>query len=333
MFPLLNIFKNLTSLELVYCAIPLTKFNELSSSLKKLKSIQLYYCKFIKLPVDDFTLEDIQFPSKLQNLTLFECQLCSNNLLSTPHNFLFDKTNNNQYEPFILPPTSIPTLLKLVFFPNSLEDGGLNQFLKSNPQLESLRFKSCYLDQFKLDHFKNTQSLKRLEFTYQYESKNTEELNISALNSIKELEFEAISLETMSNIQNLCLSAPNLASLSFIMCIDEDSTAIFNIITSITLSCLVLKNLDFYIFGHTREILDFNKLANVEVLNIEAELATILNTDFASSNSLKLVNLIYWEMRWYRMLIRNSSALSIMVGSLNLESSVLKGIRFNFLKV
>jgi hypothetical protein len=296
MFPILNTFKNLTSLELIYCTIPLTKFNELSNSLKKLKSIQLYHCKFIKLPADEFSLEDIQFPSKLQSLTLFECQLCSNSLLSNPYNLLFDKANSSQYEPFIIPPTSIPTLLKLVFFPNSLEDGGLNQFLKSNPQLENLRFKSCYLDQFKLDHFENTQSLKKLEFTYQYESKNTEELKIPTLSSIKELEFEAISLETMSNVQNLCLSSPKLATLSFIMVIDEDYTPILDVITnSIVPSCPSLKNLDFYIFGHSREILNFSKLVNVEVLSVEAELDTILSIEFASSNSLKSVHLIYWE--------------------------------------
>jgi hypothetical protein len=294
LFSLAKLFRNLNTLIILNCTVSLSGFDDLLNSLDKLASIELTYTNFTKFPTEKLKLEDIQFPKTLTNLSVHECHLGENGLLSNPYDFLFDKVYSGKINDFILPSTSIPSLKNLSFLPHYYCDNGLNEFLEANNQLEFIYFKSSTLDQVKIDYFQKSKALRKLEIVCESEVFN--EVNIPTLSSIEELEIQYLCTEVFSIIKDLCLSSENLKKLSLIFNVYDDFFNMVNrLLSDIIANSHNLKELTLWIFGDFEGAIDLKKLNNIEVLNIQANLVTLLNIEFNKSNSLKKVNLGYNE--------------------------------------
>ncbi|KXN67128.1 hypothetical protein CONCODRAFT_120917 [Conidiobolus coronatus NRRL 28638] len=294
LLPLANSFSNLNTLKILNCTVSLSGFNDLLSSKDKLTSIELTYTNFTKLPTEKLKLEDVKFPKTLTNLYVYECHLGENELITNPYDFLFDKVYSGTTNDFILPSTSIPSLKNLSFLAPYYNDSGLNEFLGANNQLEFLHFKSSSLDQVKIDHFQKSKTLKKLEIVCESEMFN--EVNIPTLSSIEEIEIQYLRPKVFTTIKDLCLSSPNLKKLNIIFDTYDDFANMVNrLLSDVIANSHNLKELTLWIFGDFEGAIDLKKLNNIEVLNIHANLVTLLNIEFNKSNSLKRVNLGYNE--------------------------------------
>jgi hypothetical protein len=291
LFPLLHKFANLATLRIFDCDIPLIEFCKLLKNLK-LENLDICNSSFAKLPTEELTTEDIQFPRTLKTLSISTCNFYSDDLLSNPHEYLFEKANSGKISEFKLPSTIIPSLTSFTLETQYSDDYGSSQFISNNPQLEHLMMESNHLDKAKFDYIAKSKTLKNLELICT--TSEHHEISISTppptLESIKELRFYNVSDEIYYILEDLCLISTNLSSLYFVLCempFDFTLVTINNILNNIVPNAPNLKLLCLGFLAELYDPIDFTNLNGVEKLIIETNISNIVQIGFLECSSLK----------------------------------------------
>jgi hypothetical protein len=287
LLPILNIFDNLTFLRLECCDIPFMDFSNLSESLLSLEVMELVYVTFIKLSPDSISNSQFIFPQNLKSLKIYYCETSVEPVLS-PKEFLFNYSELTTATSFILPEYSVSSLKELGFFSSYGSDGGINQFIKLNPELESLIIKSHSLNYITLSLIKSLTSLKSLEMRGSV-SLNPE-AQFPTLEFINKLRFDDVSLNNIEIIKKMCLSCPNLMALNIqIVAHKNFQNTIDKHIAQISNYLPKLRFFNFIIIGNIFEKIDFSTCCWLETLVVESGQLTVLNSNFESCKKLKKV--------------------------------------------
>ncbi|KXN64683.1 hypothetical protein CONCODRAFT_14120 [Conidiobolus coronatus NRRL 28638] len=294
LLPTLNIFPNLTTLNLTYCTISLDKFSELLSNLKKLNCLELYYISFAVLPTQEPTLNNLKFPQKLEKLIIFGLYYIKIAEAQTAFDFLFENLEDEILAEAILPPTHILSLKNFDYYGYDRNDNGLNRFLENNYQLEYLSLESNFIDSRKLELISKSSKLKKL--TIRCEEQVHHSLNFSALTSITKLRFYNVTQEYLSNLEIICLSCTNLNNLKLIFDIayEDVPQTISIIIARIISKSNYLSAFGLSLRGDYQTVVNFTELNNVTSVRIQASLDFLYYLDFANSERLSKVE-FYWK--------------------------------------
>jgi hypothetical protein len=284
LFPIINIFTNLTDLKVIECKIPFRAFVNIGKALSNLKSINFKRVSLVKSFTDVSTLKEIAFSPNLVYLKFDSIQVIVTQLLSNSYEQLFSSENTNySYQKFILPKISVSSLKVLNFTPKGFDDRGLEEFLKVNPNLEMLII-SLY-------NLKVDSSLNRLKYLSIDDKIYFDSIDkLSSLNSINTLSFTMNDYNNIGNFRNMCRLCANLVELRLLYNgSDRNSQALIdNFLVPALPSLIELKTLQLINIPNIEnaQILDFSKFTQIENL-VLISCGSALNIKFDSCESLK----------------------------------------------
>jgi hypothetical protein len=307
LLPLLNIFSNLTELNLESCIIPYNGFFNLGKSSPYLKRIGLIRTMLIKLSTENMSLDDIVLPPNLLYLKIFNCIIANTDVMRNPYEFLFNYSTRLSSRGLALPKIRSYSLKKLTFFGDNLQDSGLKEFLDINSNLESLKIRSLY------PNLANSfNSIKRLEIDTVANFVN--DTHISLFDSITMLKVGRTYMEYGDDnidLRLFCLKFPNLKDLDLTLYnYDELITLTDKFLYKITSNLPKLKTLtlkigkDFFsslnLFSDDEddngensldkeEILNINCFSNIEKLYLTANSNILFNINFEKCQSLEQI--------------------------------------------
>ncbi|KXN70573.1 hypothetical protein CONCODRAFT_17497 [Conidiobolus coronatus NRRL 28638] len=285
LFPIVNIFDNLTFLRLDCCIVPFAAFYKLDETLVSLKNLEINHVTLYKLPDDNINSDQITLPSNLSCLDFRYCMLASSKLLFDPYKFILNQNLHDNCGKFNLPVISLPSLKKLAYFNYEDVYEEVESFLAINPNLESL-----IIESFDLNLIKELNSLKCLELDT-ISQLNTDS-QIPSLEYIERLSVNIVNPECYEKIKLLCLLCLNLEYLSFYMGDSEYvKDSIDNFLLPLASSLPLLKTLKL-VFGSSKDDLDFSMFTNIESLIIDTESFTILDLNFETCAKLKKIEFI-----------------------------------------
>ncbi|KXN66675.1 hypothetical protein CONCODRAFT_168190 [Conidiobolus coronatus NRRL 28638] len=158
LYPLINIFDNLTDLQIRRCSIPYKAFINIGKTLPSLKMISFDCVYLTKSPTDIISSIDMFFPPNLTCLKIRELKVVTSFQLSYPYDYLFNRNFSSDYEDFTLPKISILSLKRLDYLCWSEQNHIVEDFILANPNLDSLLIR-CY----KLNISSSINSLKSLD--------------------------------------------------------------------------------------------------------------------------------------------------------------------------
>ncbi|KXN66814.1 hypothetical protein CONCODRAFT_11255 [Conidiobolus coronatus NRRL 28638] len=283
LFPIITTFKNLTSLRLDCCTVPLIEFYKVGESLSNLKSIELVLVTFIKLTSDDMKLDDIKFPRNLNCLDIYHCSVSNKKSALDPIKFLLSEKSRVATNNYTLPNVQVLSLKKLSFFGNDAKNAGIKSFLDSNPNLDYLK-----IENFSLSIIKKLNSLCSLEFDIMRPFDT--EFQITILENIKRLKINTVCFDYYENIKKLCSLCLNLQELHFVVTYNKRvQPSIDNFLVPVISKLNHLKKLELLLTTDENEKLDIKKFSNIESLIIETESSTIFNLNFYKCKYLKKV--------------------------------------------
>jgi hypothetical protein len=285
MFPVINVFNNLTRLQLGYnIMIPYSGFFKLGESLRNLTYIKLS-ADLLKLPNENFLPEDYIFPINLKHLEIIDSNIITTSRISDPYSFLFDRgSSNTVIDYFTLPKISIPSLTELVFYGSMTLDQGLEDFLEVNPDLESLSIRSA-----NLKSIKTLSTLKTLKLDGSIRFNISDQ--IPALKSLKSIHIISLAANDLEYIMVLCSSCINLELVDLILffTITDFQQFIDNILAPAVSNLARLKTLQLFVNVGDVTDLKLSKLYNIETLILRTQEYVIFNLDFISCIKLKKV--------------------------------------------
>jgi hypothetical protein len=299
LYPIINGFENLTSLDIVGCNIPFTTFADIGKLLPKVNKLKMSTVNLVKSSTDIIESTDIYYPPKLTNLTIEVIQVVTTDLLMDPYEYLFNtKANNYSYEHFIMPNHPLPFLKRFRYRPSSRIKGfyirenlGVEEFLDANPKLEILTVSDYNL--------KMNSSLSSLKYLHveDYICFNSIS-NISNLDSIDTLIFCLNKFENTKNFMKLCKLCNNLVELFlYKIGLYTNHQALiddFLIPALPNLSKLKILKLSYIYNSQFPKIFDFTKFTQIEELEL-LEFGSISNIKFDSCKSLKRVKFYFQE--------------------------------------
>ncbi|KXN65735.1 hypothetical protein CONCODRAFT_12592 [Conidiobolus coronatus NRRL 28638] len=191
LFPIICSFENLTSLTIMYCNIPFTAFSIIGKQLLNLNNLHMLNVNLVKSSTDIIASSDISLPPNLTRLIINSNQVVTIDLLLDHYEYLFDKNSyNHSYEKNS----------------NINIDLGVEEFLNSNPQLETLDVSTYNL---KMNSNLNSIKFLRVDDKICFDSIK----NVSNLNSISTLIFNMHSIENTENFRKFCMLCNNLTEL------------------------------------------------------------------------------------------------------------------------
>ncbi|KXN66822.1 hypothetical protein CONCODRAFT_168075 [Conidiobolus coronatus NRRL 28638] len=284
LFPIINVFDNLTSLRLNFIAAPLSAFNKLGESLNNLKCLEVIDVTLYNRHIDSLNSDQINIPINLSFLDISYLAIVSSNSLLNPHEFLLNQYPQETRRNFHLSSASIPTLKKLSYFNDEDINSELYSFLKTNPNLESLSIKSLS------DKLTNQLKFIKCLEVYNVEYINTKE-KAPVLKNTAKLWVKSAYPEHYENIMKLCSICPNLTDLHLTMISDNSvQNSINSFLLPLVSSLSLLKTLRLK-FRIKKVKIMLYKVVNIESLIIDTDEYTILNLNFENSDKLKKIKL------------------------------------------
>jgi hypothetical protein len=292
LFHIFKLFNNLKILKLNDCTIPYSTLVKIGVLFPNLISIELTSVLLIKLPTDIADSEDFIIPPHLSYLNIFKVKVANVNLLSELHELLFDEDQDEYLYRLTLPKVSIPSLKKLDFIDDYEDDCDLEEFLDVNPNLESLKIESLYLDRAY-----NFNSLKSLDI-FRIECYDNEP-KFTIQESIKELIVFIEDNTYFENFAKLCKLCPNIEMLKLlIMCGDSIQQSFDKFLKPILFNSPKVKTLHLEVYADENEVIDINNFSHIENITFEVDLPYLLNYKFDKCKSLKKIQ---FHSEWFEV--------------------------------
>jgi hypothetical protein len=264
----------------------------MGKTLPNLNSFELQKVNLVKSTTDAISENDTTFPPNLSYLKLFDVYIITSTLLSDPHKYLFNKkVYPTSSRKFTLPRISIPNLKRLDIRLDNYDSSKLEEFLKINPNIESL------LAHNYLNINSSFNSLKSISINGFLNLSNINQDFM--LNSLTSLVLSAANFKFYENIEILCQICPNLANLDirFFGVASNFQPMIDNYLAPALSELQHLKTLvliDVQIKKNC-EILDFTELSKIEKLKIQLMWGSAFNIKFDNCKSLKQFELISYD--------------------------------------
>ncbi|KXN65734.1 hypothetical protein CONCODRAFT_12591 [Conidiobolus coronatus NRRL 28638] len=210
-FPLVYSLNNLEKLEIYGSSIYYSDLITLGDKFEKLKDLVLVAALIFNY--EETELSVLNMPEKLDKIEMLQCKKYRNTSFDSIIDDIEDISNNAVTRIEMLFPISIPSLKRLRFSNFRQFGDYLKDYLKLNPQLETLDIISDFITQDQLDYIAN-ECTNLTELFVRYDLRYHEKLSTPTFHYIKKLKFGDFGLKSFTMLQKLCENSPELDHLT-----------------------------------------------------------------------------------------------------------------------
>ncbi|KXN64777.1 hypothetical protein CONCODRAFT_170411, partial [Conidiobolus coronatus NRRL 28638] len=281
LYPILANFVNLSVLKIHCCVIQYSIFQKLGECFPKLKAFDLYKVALSKESTSSIDSNEIIFPVNLNYLSIWCVEVTDISIFAEPYDIVFYSHGFDPRFKFSLPNIYLPSLKKLQFLRCSVNNNIIEEFLKTNPELEQLS-----IDNFSPGISRYFNSIKSLQVD-QLDKINDLE-NLITCQNIKTLKINIENNDCYDKFEKVCLMCPSVEFLHLnIIDIVNYQDAFNTYLVPISKRLPNLKTVELPIYDTNSELLDINHLPQIEKIIFEHDSVPYLDIKFEKNPKLK----------------------------------------------
>jgi hypothetical protein len=283
LYSIITNFANLTVLEIHCSTIQYSIFQKLGEYFPMLKTFELCKVVLSKYSKTSNNSDEIIFPINLNRLTIWCVEETHISISDEPYSLVINDLYFDGRSEYAIPNICIPSLKNLQFLRCAAENNGLEDFLKTNHNMEQL-----HTDTFSYNVSKHLNSVKCLELAQVEMLDNLQ--NLAIHQNIKTLSISFEDYDDYKNLEKLCLMCPAIEILILYNRNTDTHQEDYDIyLVPILKKLCNLKTLELLIklLDNEFELIDINHFPHIEKVIISADNFSYLKINFEVNSNLK----------------------------------------------